>query len=240
VENKSKIINRCSLFDIHYDNFDLRTRNNYIRHSIGLYMYFTRPPWIIRKLFPELIWTIPNDENRVFLTFDDGPDPEATPWVLDLLGKHDAKATFFCLGRNVEKYPELFQRIQDEGHAVGNHTYSHLDGWRTRNRDYFADIEQADKLIGSNLFRPPYGRITPSQIRVLKTKYKIVMWDVLSGDFDLKITTEKCIKRTEKYTKSGSILVFHENRTQKDFLEYLLSKISEKFQMELLVHLLTI
>ncbi len=199
-------------------------------------MYFTRPPSILRKLFPGLIWTIPNDENRVFLTFDDGPDPEVTPWVLDLLGKHNAKATFFCLGKNVEKYPDLFQRIKDEGHAVGNHTYSHPDGWRTKNRDYFADIERADRLIGSRLFRPPYGRITPSQIRVLKKKYKIVMWDLLPGDFDPKTSVEKCTRRIEKYTQSGSVVVLHENRKQKDFLVYFLSKISEKLQMKSLVH----
>ena len=190
-------------------------------------MYLSRPPTIIRKLFPELIWTIPNEENRVFLTFDDGPDPEATPWVLDLLGEHNAKATFFCLGRNVEKYPDLFQRIRDEGHAVGNHTYSHLDGWRTKNRDYFADIERADQLIGSNLFRPPYGRITPTQIRMLKTKYKIVMWDLLPGDFNPKTSPEKCLKRIEKYTKSGSVVVFHDMKRNIGNLISILPRIIE-------------
>jgi len=173
-------------------------------------MYFTRPPSILRRLLPGLIWTIPNEENRVFLTFDDGPDPEITPWVLDTLGKYDAKATFFCLGKNVEKYPDLFERIKREGHAVGNHTYSHLDGWKTRNREYFEDIDRADKLIGSPLFRPPYGRIKPSQIKILKERYKIVMWDLLSGDFDSKMTTEECINKVKKYTGKGSIVVFHD------------------------------
>jgi len=200
-------------------------------------MYFTRPPWILRKLFPELIWTIPNEENKVFLTFDDGPDPEVTPWVLDMIGKYDAKATFFCLGRNVEKYPELFKRIKDEGHGVGNHSYSHLDGWRTRNREYFADIERADRLIGSPFFRPPYGRITPSQIKVLKKKYKIVMWDLLTGDFDPKASLKKCARRIEKFTKSGSVVVFHDNRIQREFFEYLLPNISVKLKARSLVNL---
>ncbi|UCG26880.1 MAG: polysaccharide deacetylase family protein [Bacteroidales bacterium] len=157
-----------------------------------------------------MIWRIPNSENKVYLTFDDGPNPEVTPWVLDMLGKHEAKATFFCLGRNVERYPDLFERIKDEGHSVGNHSYSHPDGWRTRNRDYFKDVERADRLIGSPLFRPPYGRITPSQIRVLKKKYKIVMWDLLSGDFDQKTTLKECVRRIKKYAKTGSIVVLHE------------------------------
>ena len=182
-------------------------------------MYFTRPPSIIRKLFPGLVWTIPNEKNQVFLTFDDGPDPEVTPWILDTLGKYNAKATFFCLGKNVEKYPDLFERIKKEGHAVGNHSYSHLDGWKTRNKDYFEDVEKADKLIGRNLFRPPYGRIKPSQIRELKKKYKIVMWDVLSGDFDPGKKTNKRLENIIQVTKSGSIIVFHDNvTTTHDFI----------------------
>ena len=173
-------------------------------------MYFTRPPSIIRKLFPGLVWTIPNEENKVFLTFDDGPDPEVTPWILDKLAEYNAKATFFCLGKNVEKYPDLFERIKKEGHAVGNHTYSHLDGWKTRNKDYFRDVERADKLIGSNLFRPPYGRIKPSQIKLLKERYKIVMWDVLSGDSDQYTIPDKSVRLVNKLSKGGSIVVFHD------------------------------
>ena len=192
-------------------------------------MYFTRPPVIIRSLFPGLIWRIPNEENRVFLTFDDGPDPEVTPWVLDMLAEHQAKATFFCLGRNVERYPELFQRIKDEGHAVGNHSYSHPDGWRTRNMDYFEDVECADRLIGSRLFRPPYGRITPSQIRVLKKKYNIVMWDVLSGDFDPKTTPDGYLGRLRKYMKSGSIVVFHDEVKSNDKIQKLLQGVLDDF-----------
>ena len=171
-------------------------------------MYF-RPFIILKTLFPGLIWNIPNNENKVFLTFDDGPDPEVTPWVLDLLNQYNAKATFFCLGKNVERHPDIFQLIKDEGHAVGNHSYSHLNGWRTKNKKYFEDIKRADKLIQSNLFRSPYGRITPSQIRVLKEKYRIIMWDVMSGDYSEKINGEKSAGNVLKWSRPGSIIVFH-------------------------------
>ena len=169
-----------------------------------------QPPAILQKLLPSLIWRIPNEENKIFLTFDDGPDPEATPRILDLLAEHNAKATFFCLGRQAEKYPAIFERIKKEGHAVGNHTFSHISGWTTSNKKYFKDIERADKIIGSRLFRPPYGRISPSQIKVLKGKYKIVMWDVMSGDYDVKHTPERINRRLQKLVRVGAVVVFHE------------------------------
>ena len=172
-------------------------------------MYFN-PSKILRTLFPGLIWDIPNNQNKVFLTFDDGSDPEVTPWVLDVLNQYKAKATFFCLGKNIERHPDIFQRIKDEGHAVGNHSYSHLNGWRTKNKGCFEDIERADKLIQSNLFRPPYGRITPSQIRVLKEKYRIIMWDVMSGDYSEKINGEESAGNVLKWSRPGSIIVFHD------------------------------
>jgi len=184
---------------------------------------------ILKTLFPGLIWNIPDEKNKVFLTFDDGPDPKVTPWVLDVLNRYKAKATFFCLGKNIEKYPDLFQRIRDEGHAVGNHSYSHLDGWRTKNKGYFEDIECADKLIQSNLFRPPYGRIKLSQIRVLKEKYKIVMWDVMSGDFKSNATPEKCLRNIEKYSRSGSIIVLHDTGRAQGHLTSVLPCIIDRF-----------
>lgn len=192
-------------------------------------MYF-RPFMILKTLFPGLIWNIPNNENKVFLTFDDGPDPEVTPWVLDVLNQYKAKATFFCLGKNIEKYPELFQRIKNEGHAVGNHTYSHPDGWRISNKKYFEDIERADKLIQSNLFRPPYGRITPSQIRVLKEKYKIVMWGVMSGDYSEKINGEKSAGNVLKWSRPGSNIVFHDSRKAYENLKVDLPRILDGFR----------
>ena len=189
-----------------------------------------QPPSILQSLFPSLIWRIPNAGNKIFLTFDDGPDPEATPQILDLLAKQDAKATFFCLGRQVEKYPAIFDRIKQEGHAVGNHTYSHLSGWTTSNKKYFEDIERADRLIGSKLFRPPYGRIRPSQIRVLKERYKIVMWDVMSGDYDVKQTPEKIAERVQRLVGSGSVVVVHDKYQQKGDISILL-KLLDRIQI---------
>ncbi len=168
-------------------------------------------PQIAHSIFPSLVWNIPNEDNKIFLTFDDGPDPEATPWVLDILAENNAKATFFCLGRQVEKHPALFERIKNEGHAVGNHSYSHLSGWTTINKKYFEDIARADEIIGSKLFRPPYGRIRPSQLKFLKEQYKIVMWDILSGDFIEDYKPEIIINMLYKLMRSGSVIVFHDN-----------------------------
>ena len=178
-------------------------------HDILKRLYQKPPVWI-RKWFPELIWTIPNNNNEVYLTFDDGPDPEVTPRVLDILARHDARATFFCLGKNVEKYPKIFDRIQKEGHAVGNHSYSHPDGWRTGKKRYVEDIERAAKLIPGTLFRPPYGRIRPIQIKALKGKYQIVMWDVMSEDFIQNVTIENCLISIKKFCRTGSVVVFHD------------------------------
>jgi len=169
-----------------------------------------KPPVWIRKWFPELIWAIPNNNNNVYLTFDDGPDPEVTPGVLDILARFDVRATFFCLGRNVEKYPEIFDRIQQEGHIVGNHSYSHPDGWRTGKIKYVEDIERAAKLIPGTLFRPPYGRIRPIQIKALKEKYQIVMWDFMCWDFKKQITKGDYLINIEKFCRTGSIVVFHD------------------------------
>jgi len=182
----------------------------YLSHFVFNFLYMFQVPKIIHSFFPALIWNIPNAGNKIFLTFDDGPDPEATPRVLDILAEHDAKATFFCLGRQVEKHPAIFDRIKKEGHAVGNHTYSHLSGWTTSNKRYFADITRADEIIGSKLFRPPYGRIRPSQIRILKKNYKIVMWDVMSGDYDVKQKPKQIEKRVQKLCRPGSVVVWHD------------------------------
>jgi len=187
-------------------------------------MYFNQS-MILKTLFPGLIRNIPNNENKVFLTFDDGPDPEMTPWVLDVLNLYKAKATFFCLGKNVERHPDIFQRIKDEGHAVGNHSYSHLNGWRTKNKEYFKDIECADKLIQSNLFRPPYGRIKPSQIRVLKEKYKIVMWDNMIEDYNNKELSKSDLHKLLLKSQSGSILVLHDKTQSKGNLIFALPRI---------------
>ena len=159
--------------------------------------------------------------------------------MLDILAEHDAKATFFCLGRQVEKYPELFDRIKKEGHAVGNHTYSHLSGWTTSNKRYFEDIARADEIIGSKLFRPPYGRIRPSQIRVLKKNYKIVMWDVMSGDYDAKQTPEKIVKRVQRLSRPGSVVVMHDKRQSLEFIKIALLAILTNLKLTFVLKTLT-
>jgi len=189
------------------------------------------------KLFPELIWhfTRKNEpDDKIFLTFDDGPTPEVTPWVLRQLRKHNAKATFFCLGRNVDRYPDLYQSILDEGHSVGNHTYSHLKGSQTNNSEYYNDIELAGETIQSRLYRPPYGRFRKSQIREIQKKYQIVMWDVLSQDYDSRVTPRQCLSNVLENIRSGSIVVFHDSFKAKRNLYYalesLLEKCSSKYQ----------
>ncbi len=174
-------------------------------------MYLVRTPDVLRPLARDLLWRVRTDEKVVHLTFDDGPVPEVTPWVLDRLKEHDAKATFFCIGRNVERDPALFQRIMAEGHAVGNHTWAHANGWRTSHRAYCRSVLQCDRLVRSRLFRPPYGRITRSQVGTLKRRFQPVMWDVLSADFDPRITAGTCISNVLDNVRPGSIIVFHDS-----------------------------
>lgn len=189
-------------------------------------MYFTRTPGIIRRLFsPELVWEIPNREKQVFLTFDDGPHPQVTTEVLEILASKDVPATFFCVGENVQKYPDTFRKIKDQGHQTGNHTFNHLNGWKTETKAYLENITKCAEFIDSKLFRPPYGRIKNAQINVLKEEYKIIMWSVLSGDFDKNVSRETCVKNVMKNTKSGSIIVFHDSIKAKDNVLYALPRI---------------
>lgn len=190
-------------------------------------MVIAKTPEIVKALYSQLIWEIPNSENKIYLTFDDGPTPEVTEWTLDLLGQFGVKATFFCLGNNIDKHPTIFQRIIDEGHTVGNHSYSHPSGWKTSNKEYFNDIEICQKLINSKYLRPPYGRITRSQAKHLKENYQIIMWNVLSGDYDQKISPEKCLKNVIENTQSGSIIVFHDSVKAENNLRYALPKAIE-------------
>ncbi len=156
-------------------------------------------------------WTIPNDKNEIYLTFDDGPIPEVTPWVLDVLKSKNIKATFFCVGSNVEKNNEIYQRILNEGHAVGNHTQHHLSGWKSNNDEYKANIDLAAKYIKSNLFRPPYGQLSPNQFLKIKDEYKVIMWDVLSKDYDGTVDENTCLHNVIDNVKSGSIVVMHDS-----------------------------
>jgi peptidoglycan-N-acetylglucosamine deacetylase len=162
-------------------------------------------------LYPKLLWGIPAGKKEIFVTFDDGPHREITPKVLNILDEFNAKATFFCVGHNVEKFTNTYREIIAKGHQVGNHTYNHLKGWETSNEIYFENIKKCRQLVDSKLFRPPHGRIKRSQIKFLKNEYKIVMWSVLSYDFSKKVSKEKCLQISLKYTKDGSIIVFHDS-----------------------------
>lgn len=188
-------------------------------------MYIVTAPWLLRKFFPSfLTWEIPNVSNEIYLTFDDGPHPVATPFVLDQLKQHHAKATFFCIGKNVKEYPDLYRRILDEGHCVGNHTYNHLNGQKSSDKAYLDNVIAAKKIIDSDLFRPPYGAITSFQARQLRGIYKIIMWNVLSADFDTNVTKEKCLDNVVKHAKPGSVIVFHDSEKAFPNLEYALPK----------------
>ena len=179
-------------------------------------LFAKNAPWYIKAVMPSsLIWSLPNADNHVYLTFDDGPHPLATPFVLDCLKQYNAKATFFCIGKNVVEQPAIYQRILAEGHAVGNHTMNHLNGFKTPAEDYIQNIELAQSHITSHLIRPPYGRIKKSQaqlIQQLHPQNKIIMWSVLSGDFDTSLHGSACFNYVKKYTKSGSIIVFHDSQ----------------------------
>ena len=193
-------------------------------------MYLIKPTWWLRKIYSSaLTWKIPVEENKIFLTFDDGPHPTITPFVLNCLKQYKAKATFFCIGKNVQLYQGVFQQIINEGHRIGNHTHNHLNGWKTTDKKYFENIILAKKFIDSNLFRPPYGRITRFQIQQLQSIFNIIMWDVLSGDFDADLSPQKCLQNVVSNTSSGSIIVFHDSEKAFPRLEYALPKALEFF-----------
>ena len=187
-------------------------------------LYLAKTPALIRWLNPHAIWRIPTTEKVLYLTFDDGPIPEVTPWVLDTLREAGAKGTFFCVGDNVRKYPDLYERICLEGHATGNHTFNHLNGWRTPDAVYLDNVAQCAGLVSSNLFRPPYGRVRAAQSAVLRRTYKIVMWNVLSGDFDPGISSEKCLRHVVANAKSGSVVVLHDSLKANKHLRFVLPR----------------
>lgn len=174
-------------------------------------MHLARVPAVARAIFPDLVWRVPTTERIIHLTFDDGPTPEVTPWVLGQLRANDARATFFLVGRNAEAHPALVERIRAEGHAVGNHTWEHANGWRTSTEAYARSVERTRALIGGRLFRPPYGRITRSQRRELCERFDIVMWDVLSGDFNTAADGARCLRDVKRHARPGSIIVFHDS-----------------------------
>ena len=196
--------------------------------------YFIKTPWYLKKMYADLLWDIPSSEKVMYLTFDDGPNVTATPFVLEQLKKYNAKGTFFCIGKNVMEHPSLYRQLLDEGHVTANHTFNHLNGWKVPDEDYFKDILDARKYIDSSLFRPPYGRITRFQAKHLRQsslKFRVVMWDVVSGDFDTTITPDKCASNVLKNSRTGSIVVFHDSEKAFPNLQKALPATLEHFSV---------
>ena len=192
-------------------------------------MFFAKTPRLIQALMPAYTWRIPDEEPVMYLTFDDGPIPELTPWVLDTLQSCGAKATFFCVGDNVRKHPGIYRRILEEGHSVGNHTYNHLSGWKTEDVKYLNNVRQCARMVKSDLFRPPYGRLMPRQRDVLRKHYRIIMWDVLSGDYDANISPEQCLQNVIDHAQAGSIVVMHDSLKAERNLRHALPAILRHF-----------
>jgi peptidoglycan/xylan/chitin deacetylase (PgdA/CDA1 family) len=193
-------------------------------------MNIYHPPQWLRKLYPSVQWNVETADKTIYLTFDDGPTPEVTDWVIDMLDKYNAKATFFCIGRNVDRFPDIFKKIILKGHSVGNHTYSHLNGWRCSVQEYAEDVSLASQHIPGKLFRPAYGRISSKQIKVLKAQgYHLVLWDVLSEDYNQHNSPKRCFNFVKKYSSPGAIIVFHDSEKAKKNLYGALPLVLEHF-----------
>lgn len=190
------------------------------------------PPKLIRRIYPNGVWKIPEQEKKIYLTFDDGPIPEVTHWVLAKLKEYNAKATFFCVGENVKRNPYIFDEIVRNGHSVGNHTYNHLDGWKTNFFSYLKNAEVANTFIDTKLFRPPHGKLTMAQRNALSSRYKIVLWDVLSKDYDRTLSPQMCYENVIRYTNPGSVIVFHDSIKASKNLFYALPKVLEYYTRE--------
>ncbi len=193
-------------------------------------MYLAKTPSLFYKLYNSKdLWRVDTSEDVIYITFDDGPVPEVTPWVLDMLDTFEAKATFFCVGENVRRNPDIFKEIIRRNHTVGNHTYSHLNGWKTEPADYFENVGKCDGLMNTTLFRPPYGKVSPAQHKLLEKKFNLVYWTVLSGDFDQNITPEKCLENARTSVEKGSIVVFHDSIKAWNNLSYTLPAFLDHF-----------
>lgn len=198
--------------------------------AVMLQRLFIKTPWWARLLFSSYVWRMPSDRKVVYLTFDDGPTPVVTPWVLEQLKQYNANATFFCIGANVVDFPEIYQQIIDEGHTIGNHTFQHFNGWKTSTAKYLEDTTKAAEVIETNLFRPPYGKIKNEQAKGLPTamkteRVKVIMWDVLSADYDTTISPQQCYANVSKHVVPGSIIVFHDSEKAFPNLEFTLPKV---------------
>ncbi|MEN8187588.1 MAG: polysaccharide deacetylase family protein [Bacteroidota bacterium] len=220
--------------------------------------YLVKTPEIIKRFWPDYTWQIATDKKEIYLTFDDGPHPEITPWVLKTLEDFNARATFFCVGDNIKKFPEVYQEVLSKDHSVGNHTFNHLNGWKTSTETYLENIQKAEEVIRrvktedrrpksdnnqncstnnqqpttsnqqptTKLFRPPYGKIKPSQTKALLMEgYQIIMWNVLSGDFDIELSNEKCLQNVVKNTRKGSVIVLHDHEKAFKKLQFVLPKV---------------
>jgi len=197
-------------------------------------MFFHKTPKVVRWLYPQLTWSVSTTDKIIYLTFDDGPIPGLTEFILDTLDNFEAKATFFCVGDNLKKYPDIAKRTFDEGHKLANHTFNHLEGWSTNTNQYLDNVRRCDEQLTDYtnypiLFRPPYGKIKRSQIAALNKSYKIIMWDVLSGDYSDKIAPTKCLESSVKATNPGSIVLFHDNKKARKNVEYVLPRYLDHF-----------
>jgi peptidoglycan/xylan/chitin deacetylase (PgdA/CDA1 family) len=195
-----------------------------------------KTPELVKTIFPNFVWNISTEEKALYLTFDDGPTPEVTEWVLKQLKQYNAKATFFCIGKNIDKHPTIFEDVLKDGHTIGNHTYNHLKGWKTNTKNYLKDIDKAQDVIDSlvknqkdethNLFRPPYGKFKSKQSSAIqKLNYKIILWDVLSYDWDTTVSEEGCLSNVMSSAKKGSVIVFHDSIKAKRNLMYALPRV---------------
>ena len=184
--------------------------------------FLVRPPKILRSFYEKATWREDGSQKAIYLTFDDGPIPVLTEWILDVLKEHQIKATFFCVGENIVKNPTIFERIKQEGHQVGNHTHHHVKGWKVPYEEYIDSVAQCQVLTQTNLFRPPYGRITKKQYQTILKTHRIILWDVLTYDYDKYTSPQKCLKQSLKYTRNGSIIVFHDNIKATENITYAL------------------
>ena len=190
-------------------------------------MFIEQAPWFYRILFPGVTWRIPSEKKCVYLTFDDGPIPDVTPWVLDTLDKYGIKATFFMVGDNVRKYPSIYKMVVERGHRVGNHTFNHIQGIRFRTKNYKKNIEKADEFIHSKLFRPPHGHMRLRQVLKLRKRYRIIMWDVVTRDYSPHMTPNGVFNVVKNYTRNGSIIVFHDSLKAKRNMQAALPRAIE-------------
>lgn len=196
--------------------------------------YWIKTPRIVKKLFSNYTWSFFTSKKEIYLTFDDGPTPKITKFVLNELAKYNAKATFFCIGKNIQTHPEIFSSILEANHSIGNHTQNHLNGWKTSAKEYLDNVLECETVINKNyatkLFRPPYGKLKSSQAKALKKhNYNIIMWDVLSADFDSSVSKEQCLQNVINHTKNGSIIVFHDSKKAADKVIYTLPKVLKHF-----------